>query len=69
LKEALWNPCWEGYMNSWHSYPSIYNLGHRALQDLLTVSVNVEEKVDGSQFSFGITEEGEIKLRSKGAVI
>lgn len=56
-------------MNSWHSYPSIYNLGHRAIADLLTVPVIVEEKVDGSQFSFGIDEEGELHVRSKGAVM
>lgn len=54
-------------MNSWHSYPSIYNLGHRYVESLLTVPVNVEEKVDGSQFSFGVTKDGEIKIRSKGA--
>jgi hypothetical protein len=54
-------------MISWHSYPSIYNLGHRAVASLLTVPVNVEEKIDGSQFSFGIAEDGEIKVRSKGA--
>jgi hypothetical protein len=54
-------------MNSWHSYPSIYALGHRAIADLLTGDVLVEEKIDGSQFSFGVTEDGEIKVRSKGA--
>lgn len=41
-------------MSSWTSYPSIFNLGHRYIKDLLTVPVNVEEKVDGSQFSFGL---------------
>lgn len=46
-------------MESWHSYPSIYNLGHRYIADLLTVPVIVEEKIDGSQFSFGLDEEGE----------
>lgn len=56
-------------MNSWHSYPSIYNLGHRYIADLLTVPVNVEEKIDGSQFSWGTTEDGEIMIRSKGAVM
>jgi len=56
-------------MNSWHSYPSIYNLGHRAVSNLLTVPVNVEEKIDGSQFSFGVDERGEIHIRSKGAVM
>lgn len=39
--------------SSWHSYPSIFNLGHKAISDLLKGEVNVEEKVDGSQFSFG----------------
>ena len=58
-----------GKMNSWHTYPSIYNLGHRAVADLLTVPCNVEEKVDGSQFSFSLTEEGELCVRSKGKVM
>lgn len=52
-------------MESWHSYPSIYSLGHRAIAELLTVPVLVEEKVDGSQFSFGMDTEG-IRVRSKG---
>lgn len=56
--------------SSWHSYPSIFALGHRALQELLLDPVVVEEKVDGSQFSFGVFEEnGErvLRCRSKGA--
>ncbi len=52
-------------MSSWHSYPKIYNLGHAAIKNLLDGEVTVEEKVDGSQFSFGIFN-GEIKCRSKG---
>lgn len=56
-------------MPSWHSYPSIYNLGHRYVADLLTVPVNVEEKIDGSQFSFGITHEGDLMIRSKGCIM
>src|ERR1035437_3498869 len=44
-------------MSSWGHYSSIYNLGHKAIQDLLKGNVNVEEKIDGSQFSFGIFEE------------
>ncbi len=54
-------------MDSWHSYPSIFTLGHKALTGMLDSSVNVEEKVDGSQFSFGVTPEGDVKVRSKGA--
>lgn len=70
-------------MSSWHTYPSIFNLGHRAVQDLLKGPVLVEEKVDGSQFSFGMFETQlenapihllstfvpELRVRSKGAVM
>jgi ATP-dependent RNA circularization protein (DNA/RNA ligase family) len=44
-------------------------MGHRAIASLLDGPVLVEEKIDGSQVSFGVTEDGEIKVRSKGAVI
>lgn len=54
-------------MSSWHSYPSIYNTGHRALETLFDGPVVIEEKVDGSQFSFGKFD-GEIMVRSKGRV-
>lgn len=51
------------------SYPSIYNLGHAAIADLLKGPVIVEEKIDGSQFSFYKHDDGEISCRSKGAQI
>lgn len=61
-------------MESWHSYPSIYALGHRAIRDLLLDPVLVEEKVDGSQFSFGVFPNGDfscyenqLRCKSKGA--
>ena len=41
-------------MSAWHSPQSIFNLGHRAVKDLFTVPVQVQEKVDGSFFAFGI---------------
>jgi hypothetical protein len=53
---------------SWHSYPKIYSLGHRYLNELLLDPVIVEEKVDGSQISFGLFN-GELRIRSKGADI
>jgi len=56
-------------VDSWHGYPSIFALGHRALADLFTVPVIVEEKIDGSQFSFGVDENGDLHCRSKGAII
>lgn len=43
-------------MSSWSSYPSIFAMGHRAIKELLLHDVNIEEKVDGSQFSFGLVE-------------
>jgi hypothetical protein len=50
---------------SWHSYPKLFAIGHRALAELLLDDVVVEEKLDGSQFSFGVFN-GELKIRSKG---
>jgi hypothetical protein len=52
-----------------NSYSSIYNLGHAAISELLKGPVIVEEKIDGSQFSFTKTLDGEIQCRSKGAEI
>ena len=57
--------------DSWHAYPSIFALGHKALAELLLDPVIVEEKVDGSQFSFGWFPDYPIqegyRCRSKGA--
>lgn len=58
----------EEHATSWHSYPSIYALGHRYIEELLLDPVLVEEKIDGSQFSFGVFG-GELRARSKGAII
>ena len=51
--------------DSWHTYPSVYSLGHKAAADLLRGPVLVEEKIDGSQFSFGKFSDG-LRARSKG---
>lgn len=53
---------------SWHSYPKIFALGHRSISGIFLDPVIVEEKLDGSQFSFGMFD-GELKCRSKGAVL
>lgn len=47
-----------------NSYPKVYNLGHPAIRNLFDDDVVVEEKVDGSQFSFGVFD-GELKCRSR----
>lgn len=63
----------DGFSTSYHSYPKIWALGHRAITELLLDPVIVEEKVDGSQFSFGkfLMEDGSIdfRARSKGATL
>jgi hypothetical protein len=48
-----------------HSYPSVYQVGHKAIQNLFDGKVFVQEKVDGSQFSFGLVD-GTLQARSKG---
>ena len=52
-----------------HSYGKIYNLGHKAVETLLDGEVVCEEKIDGSQFSWSVNEDGELRCRSKGAQI
>ena len=52
-------------MSGINSYGKLYNLGHRAIVDLLLDEVLVEEKIDGSQFSMAKIN-GELYCRSKG---
>lgn len=52
-------------MTAWRSYPKIYNVGHAAVRDVFLENVLIEEKIDGSQFSFGFFD-GALKVRSKG---
>ena len=54
------------HMQHISSYPSIYAIGHRAIANIFDHEVFVEEKVDGSQFSFSRNEAGELSCRSKG---
>ena len=63
---------WSLMGSSWHTYPSIYAIGHVALvrAGFLEGDVLVEEKIDGSQFSFGAFDVGgelTLRCRSKGA--
>lgn len=51
-----------------HSYPKVFAIGHRAIADLFKGPVTVEEKVDGSQFSFQVNSDG-LDIRSRGATI
>jgi hypothetical protein len=54
---------------SWSAYSSIYNLGHKALAALKNQEVLVQEKIDGSQISFGVDLGGNLHVRSKSATI
>lgn len=47
------------------SYPKVYNLGHKAIEDIWLGKTVIQEKIDGSQFSFGIIN-GNLMCRSKG---
>lgn len=48
-----------------NSYPSVFVLGHKAIEGIFSSSVIVEEKIDGSQFSFGVLDD-ELQCRSHG---
>lgn len=51
-----------------HGYPKVWNMGGSMIRDLFDGPVVVQEKIDGSQFSFGVVN-GEVHFRSKGATI
>ncbi|MFQ5687456.1 MAG: RNA ligase family protein [Candidatus Scalindua sp.] len=51
--------------NSYSAYPKIYTLGHPYIRDLFEDEVVITEKIDGSQFSFGVFN-GILHCRSKG---
>ena len=52
-----------------HSYPNVYQLGHKLVSNVLDGYVLVQEKIDGSQISFGIDENGKLSVRSKNKEI
>ena len=61
-------------MKSWTSYPKVYAIGHRNIKEIFNEPVLIQEKIDGSQISFGMfTQEGilepVLRVRSKGAEI
>lgn len=55
-------------MTSYHSYPKVLNLGHKHLAGIFSDPVIVEEKIDGSQFSF-CRDINALHMRSKGQEI
>jgi hypothetical protein len=56
-------------MSELRSYSKIYQLGHRETLGMFNRPVTVEEKIDGSQFSFGARSDGDnwgVFARSRG---
>lgn len=51
-----------------HGYPKVWNMGHPAIADLFDGPVVVQEKLDGSQFTFGVID-GTLHLRSRRSTI
>lgn len=47
------------------SYPKVFSIGHKAVKQLFEEPVLIEEKVDGSIFSFGVGLDGVLRCRSK----
>jgi hypothetical protein len=50
------------------AYGSPVNLGHKSVLGILDGDVVIQEKIDGSQFSFGLLD-GAVRCRSKGVQI
>jgi hypothetical protein len=53
-------------MSELSSYGKVYGVGHKDIADLLNGEIVVEEKIDGSQFSFSYSETGVLSCRSNG---
>lgn len=49
-----------------HSYSKIFAIGSDYIPDLFKGAVEVTEKIDGSQFSLGVTKDNDVVMRSKG---
>lgn len=48
------------------SFPKIFNVGTDYIRDLFNEPVEITEKVDGSQFAFGLHPQEGLVMRSKG---
>jgi len=48
------------------SYAEINHCAHKVVSEMWTESIEIQEKVDGSQISFMVNEDDELLMRSKG---
>jgi len=56
-------------LDSISAFPKIYAIGKTEIENLFKGEVEVTEKIDGSQFAFGLNSSGELVLRSKGQIL
>ena len=56
-------------MSKTAAFPKILHIGDKQILDLFETEVEITEKLDGSQFGFGKTLDGELIIRSKGREI
>lgn len=56
-------------MSKTSAFPKILHIGDKQILDLFETEVEITEKIDGSQFGFGKTVDGELVMRSKGREI
>lgn len=61
------DPC-EYAASSWHNYPKLWALGGNNVRSIFDGNVVIQEKVDGSQISFGNID-GVLKIKSKNRTI
>ena len=52
-----------------HAYPKVWHLGHKNVIGMANSPVIVQEKYDGSQFSFMRTEDGDLVFKSRRIVL
>jgi len=53
-------------METIKAFPKIFHIGDSMIQNLFKGKVEITEKVDGSQFAFGVDENGLTAMRSHG---
>lgn len=51
------------------AFPKIWALGSPQTEGIFDGPIEVTEKIDGSQFAFGYDEQGQFRMRSKGAEV
>ncbi len=56
-------------MDNYHKYPKVYSLGTKETEGMLSGGCWVQEKLDGSQISFGVDMSGELHAYSRGGKI